>query len=360
MGIRNLLLDVANTYDKSMGVKRGVFAQDRLRQVAEEWAPALPFGCEAEGYGGKGEGSATPWIGVYDPDVTRDPKEGLYLAYIYAADLSTVTLTLQQGVTSLEPTLGTGKRRQAYLWGRARAIAAGLPPAALNDWADVPDFKCDLPRPLSYEAGSVAARCYQTASLPDEDQLRSDLRAMVELLQRAALVAERLKPGEDGDGWDVPADVREYRGLDGFRPKNDSDYITHFPARTVRKKRIHERLISEFAPFVEKRGFVPITRDVHPKDLVIRKGGVEWLVEAKVVKRANPTLAVRQAVGQLLEYQHFLYRRAERGTPHLLGLFTEDIGRYADYLEELGMGSVWRIPEGWAGSPSAVAWGLVQ
>lgn len=84
--------------------------------------------------------------------------------------------------------------------------------------------------------------------------------------------------------------------------------------------------------------------------------GGEWLVEGKVVSAQNPTKAVREAVGQLFEYRHFYCRESN---PYLLALFTEDIVAYADYLETLRIGSVWKTQEGWAGSRSAVEWGIV-
>jgi hypothetical protein len=105
---------------------------------------------------------------------------------------------------------------------------------------------------------------------------------------------------------------------------------------------------------------VPINKDTHPKDLVLRKDGIEWLVEAKTVKRGNPTKAVREAVGQLFEYNHFLYEQEGYPKPHLLALFTDDIGAYAAYLEGLGVASIWRTVDGWAGSASAATWGLVD
>ncbi|MET7903185.1 hypothetical protein ABZS86_17635 [Streptomyces sp. NPDC005355] len=77
MDIRDLLLDVALTYDEKQGTSSGVHAQDRLRAAREEWARLLPGGFEAKGNGGSGDASRTPWIGVYDPDITRDPKQGL-------------------------------------------------------------------------------------------------------------------------------------------------------------------------------------------------------------------------------------------------------------------------------------------
>ncbi|WP_063735455.1 MrcB family domain-containing protein [Streptomyces sp. RTd22] len=362
MDIRDLLLDVASTYDWEKGISKGVHAQDRLREVKHAWGDLVPGGFEAEGQGGSGGASKTPWIGVYDPDITRDPKRGLYLAYIFAADFSTVTLTLQQGVTWLADALGEGEKRRVYLRGRAQALFDGLPKDLVAGYEDAPDFKCDALRARSYEAGSVAARPYGLDAMPSEHHLREDLWHMAEVLQRAAAVETTLKDEETPEGVKATSGAAKSQpeGLNGFRPKDGSDYVAHIPARTITKSRSHELLVAGFGEYIDKQGFVPITEKMHPKDLVLRKDDVEWLVEAKSVKRGNPTKAVREALGQLSEYSYFLYEEQGHPKPHLLALFTEDIKVYAPYLEDRGIASVWKTIDGWAGSPLAVAWGMVD
>ncbi|KAK1180431.1 DUF3578 domain-containing protein [Streptomyces sp. NBS 14/10] len=364
MGILDLLLDVASSYDAGKKNSKGLPAQDRLRAASGEWAHIVPVGFAAEGNGGSGGASKTPWIGVYDRDINLDPKKGLYLAYIFAEDLSTVTLTLQQGVTSLADELGTGKKRRDYLQNRAQALLAGLPDELVDGWRVRPDLKSKVHRARSYEAGSVVARCYSTASMPTEISLREDLWHMAEVLQHAAAVEKTLSGATISAGVGSKASSKkppvEFQGLDGFRPKDGSDYVARIPKRTIKKSRSHELLLEAFSHYADERDFVPINKAMHPKDLVLRKDGVEWLVEAKTVKRGNPTKAVREAVGQLFEYNHFLYEQVGHAKPHLLALFTEDIGAYAAYLEGLGIASVWRTVDGWAGSASAATWGIVD
>lgn len=364
MDIRDLLLELALTYDEGKGTSSGVPAQDLLRRAGEEWSHLLPGGFEAEGNGGSGGASRTPWIGVYDPDITSDPKKGLYLAYIFAADLSTVTLTLQQGVTSLQAKLGEGEKRRRYLRNRAKHLRGGLAEDLVEGWDAQPDFRCDVLRARSYEAGSVAARAYDTSAMPTEISLREDLWHMAEVLQHAAAVERALRDEIASNGIPVTKRVEdkpeEHAGLNGFRPKDGSDYYVLIRQRKIKKSRSHEVLVRLFGEYIEQRGFVPITKKMHPKDIVLRRDGAEWLVEAKTVKRGNPTQAVREALGQLYEYSHFLYEERGKEKPFLLALFTEDIKAYAPYLEKRGIASVWKTVDGWAGSPMAVDWGMAD
>ncbi|MEU3917930.1 DUF3578 domain-containing protein [Streptomyces sp. NPDC029004] len=367
MDIRDLLLQVASTYDRMAGTARGIAAQDLLRSVGQMRSLALPPGYLASGYGGQGSASSTPWIGVFDPEVSRDPKQGLYLAYIFSAELNAVTLTLQQGMTLLQGRFHAKSDLNAHLAYRARVFHDLLPERLAASWRHRPSFHGTGWRPAAYEAGSIAARRYDIAEMPGEAALRDDLSQAAGLLQRAA-TAEKLWWFEEQGKLEVEfpdSDHLRKGSLDGFRPKSSEDYIANIAARQQVKKRSHEALIDTFGRYVVERGYVPITVGVHPKDLVLRRdvagseGNDEWLVEAKVVAKGNPTSAVRGAVGQLLEYSHFLYRERGLARPHLLGLFTEDIGVYAPYLEEHRVAAVWQSEIGWAGSASAATAGLV-
>jgi hypothetical protein len=63
----------------------------------------------------------------------------------------------------------------------------------------------------------------------------------------------------------------------------------------------------DFGTWCAGLGFEVDTR-VHPRDLVLRRSGEEWLVEAKVLYMGNATGAVRAAVAQVLMHRFFLRR----------------------------------------------------
>ena len=72
--------------------------------------------------------------------------------------------------------------------------------------------------------------------------------------------------------------------------------------------------------------------------------------------RSRTPIAVRAAVGQLLDYRHFFYVVPGLPLPSLLALFSESIGgAYIKFLESLSIASVWRSGDSWAGSSGAVA-----
>lgn len=328
----------------------------------------LPHGFAASGYGGKGSASSTPWIGVFGKTINVQAQEGLYLAYIFDSTQTSVTLTLQQGVTKLSdayPKLGDRLRE---LKRRARHLRAGLEPELAARWAHTPVFRSKLERPRAYEAASVAARRYEIASMPAEEVLVEDLR-VASLLLRDAAATHRVwlqQPSQnepiiyEGEGHLPSSDAHP---LDGFRPNDSSDYYVHIKGGRRRRERRHEELIKEFGLHVVTRGYQPITQGMYPRDLVLRRPAMGqqccWLVEGKAIKRGNATQAVREAVGQLYEYSYYWHQKRGEPRPYLVALFTEDIGHYAEYLEEHGIASIWRTDAGgWAGSPTAVSWDL--
>ncbi|MFD8232745.1 MrcB family domain-containing protein [Streptomyces sp. NPDC059696] len=368
MHLRDLLIRIAETYDPKSGTSHGVPAQDLLREVERMTDLPLPHGFVASGYGGKGGASSTPWIGVFAKSINVQAQEGLYLAYIFDATRASVTLTLQQGVTRLSDTYPKLGDRLRELKRRARHLRAGLEPELAAHWAHTPVFASKLERPRAYEAASVAARRYEIASMPTEEALAEELR-VASLLLRDAAASHRVwlqQPSENEPLVYEGAGHLPLSGddpLDGFRPNDSSDYYVHIKGGRRRRERPHEELIKDFGLHVVMRGYQPITLGMYPRDLVLRRPAMDqqrsWLVEGKAVKKGNATQAVREAVAQLFEYSYYWHQKRGEPKPHLVALFTEDIGHYAEYLEEHGIASVWRV-EGadWAGSPTAVSWDL--
>lgn len=365
MPLRDLLIRIAETYDPTARASNEVSAQVLLRRVKERTDLPLPSGFIADGHGGQGFASSTPWIGVYDPAINAEPHDGLYLAYIFSADLSAVTLTLQQGVTNLKRSFPRRPDLRRELKARGSRLRVALQPAMLPTWSHQPIFGSKDWRPLSYEAGSVAARRYEISDLPPEETLGADLLEASRLLRDAA-AAQRIylqMPRLDEPVVEyLPEGHLNRDPLDRFHPKDSSDYYVRIRGGKHRRERVHEDLIQGFGHHASGCGYIPITDSMHPRDLVLHRrdssGRRAWLVEGKAVKNGNATNAVRGAVGQLLEYSYFWHEKRGEPKPHLIALFTESIGHYTEYLEDHGVASIWRDESGWSGSPTAASWGL--
>ncbi len=102
-----------------------------------------------QGSNGKGNNARVPWVRVFDPKQSPSPTEGWYVVQLFSADGSASYLSLNLGVTNLNPT----EIREAA------AMAANLLKAALakrNDLVSTIDLK-DSGLGRLYEQGNIAA-----------------------------------------------------------------------------------------------------------------------------------------------------------------------------------------------------------
>src|SRR2546421_54571 len=97
--LRAYITEIAATYDRRAGMSTP--AQELIRGARDEVGDYAPVGLITTGKAGAGVAATIPWFGFLDPKETTTPHEGLYVVYLFAADLESVWLTLIQGVTHL-------------------------------------------------------------------------------------------------------------------------------------------------------------------------------------------------------------------------------------------------------------------
>ncbi|KUM68666.1 hypothetical protein AQI84_37130 [Streptomyces griseorubiginosus] len=356
MTLREYFHEVATTYDRTVGT--GAPAARLLRSAPVVFEPYVPASYIIKGSAGNGAGAFCPWAAFFDPDETNTATRGMYLVYLFAEDMQTVSLSLNQGVTELRETFGAREAEQR-LRSEAEAIRGAFPEDVSSGLEDVINLGGRPGLPRAYEAGNILARVYEVDALPTEGELKLDLRKMIQLYQDALVLREDLR----STTRDVITTIKlkdkgEQDPLLYFAPKNDDEYIQKITARELKKSRKHETLVKRYGTFLEQAGFTAGT-NVHPRDLVARRDGDDWLIEAKVVRRGNVSHAVREAIGQLATYAFLLY--SADAQPRRMALFTEPIGDvYVRLLDHQGIASVWPTEDGWAGSSEAVDAGLAQ
>src|SRR5207248_1627505 len=109
VNVNDFLGQVATTYDRHAGLSTP--AQRLLRNAGQDLGGHVPAGIRVMGSGGKGAPTFTPWVGFFDPDETDSPERGVYVVYLFANDLSSVTLSLMQGITRLSDQIGWTEAR---------------------------------------------------------------------------------------------------------------------------------------------------------------------------------------------------------------------------------------------------------
>jgi hypothetical protein len=367
MDLRHALGQVkALGYDPSLGA--GQPAQTHLRQVKRDLVDLLPpTGLRVRVSGAAQNLPRIAWIAVLNPEVTTTAQQGLYVVYLFDASISRVYLTLNQGVTAhrlhVQQIDRAGLTIDAAalnaLAGESALIRAELASSLVGATVTGIDLGADGFLPKAYEAGTIAAVEYDLSALPFEGQLRDDLARFLWIYDAAVDAKWRLTAADPATFVMPAASDPGGPGSSSelFRPKDASDYVALIAAHSQVRSRRHEAVVKDFGEYVKARGWTPAT-NVHPRDLTLRRGSDELLCEIKVVK-ANATGAVREAIGQLFTYRHFLYPDA--APAGMVAVFSDAVGdAFVDLLEGLGIVSVWPLDGDWCGSPQAIGLDLVD
>ena len=188
---------------------------------------------KVKGSAGQGNWAGTPWVAVFDLNVTDTATRGYYVVYLVRADGTGVVLSLCQGTTDVYRQVRT--RYRAVLEQRAASYAELI---ADDDLDGLQTGRIDLgggrpPLTPAYESGSVVAIRYEAGGIPGETQLASDLHRMLDLYRALIEARDGIAEGDAGSGetyeerrrlrWHQRAEgrnrraVREAKRLLGYR-----------------------------------------------------------------------------------------------------------------------------------------------
>jgi len=122
---------------------------------------------------GQGRWATVPWIALLDDRETSKPSKGVYVAYLFRADLSAVYLTLNQGASSLGSEGSAELRRRAST---LRRRVSSLSSAGFRVESGI-DLRSDFRTARAYQDSTVAFKEYARGQVPPDDALVTDLRA---------------------------------------------------------------------------------------------------------------------------------------------------------------------------------------
>lgn len=128
---------------------------------------------------GKGRWAHVPWVSLLDERETTTAQGGVYVAFLFCADMSGVYLTLNQGYAEPEKQLGSKRAREA-LARRAEVIRQRLPELTRQGFA--PGSTVNLQKPqdrAAYAASVIAHRLYPRDAIPADAELCAALRALL-------------------------------------------------------------------------------------------------------------------------------------------------------------------------------------
>ena len=187
-------------------------AVDALRgcaKVIEELLPESLAGAKVRPSVGQGNWAGVPWIAVLHPRETNTTQRGIYPVLLFREDLSAVEVTIAQGVTELNQTLG---RRQAYVELDRRSEQLRPKLGALGELGFALDKAFELGQSQlarDYVASTVVHRRFASESLLGTDvtdAVAAMLHAYAELLIAGELEAAKEAAADGGASQVTPPD----------------------------------------------------------------------------------------------------------------------------------------------------------
>lgn len=197
MGLRGVLERVCHEY---LRAKTEAFAKhplaDFIRNEGVEIIKQAVNDSELKvtGSAGQGNWADVPWFVIANEKETGAPQEGLYVDYLFSSDLKRVYLALGFGVSR---PIERDSREVAF-----EKIAAQI--AEIRTSHQLQGFNADNLLELSqrglgvdYARATALYKEYSCESLPSEEELRADLKTLVDFYQSYTVESSVLTFGTD-------------------------------------------------------------------------------------------------------------------------------------------------------------------
>ena len=262
-----------------------------------------------QGKDGEGNKAEIPWVRLGSKELSPSAMKGWYLVFLFSATGSNCYLSLGHSSMIYEGD-STEKRYQKPLppelademmrWGREKLQLNEIKVPRLK-------FKMDLEaKGILAEAYNRTSLCgfeYSNQSVPNDDQIISDVEFLLEMLSRIYLLQETdatIPGSESPEHQEAVAAIAQAAGRDLTGPRRQGR--SRLPQ--AHKKVIEEHAVEIAMKHLEKNGFTNI-KDVgknHSYDIAAKLNGVDFYIEVKgtislgekVVLTKNEVLLHRQ------------------------------------------------------------------
>ena len=162
--------------------ERNVLVKTRIPEELLPLVRNLPrtSNLSTNGSGGIGSNAVVPWVRIYDPEYSPSAQEGWYVAFLFSGDGSTVSLSLNLGVTRISSAEIQQFQQNALQVLEERGFGRPFSENASESLV-LKAGSNHLAR--RYEQGNLLCFTYERDSIPPESQVQSDLAYLLERLQ---------------------------------------------------------------------------------------------------------------------------------------------------------------------------------
>lgn len=150
-----------------------------------------------KGSAGQGTWSRGPWVGIFNPIITRSAQSGYYVCFLFREDMKGVYLCLDQAMTEAKESYKADAK--TALIARADNFRAMLGDARIRFTSDSIDLAPSSSSNDSafYEAGVICAKYYPSTDIPDDATLAADVMEALRIYDALIVTETSLGPDEE-------------------------------------------------------------------------------------------------------------------------------------------------------------------
>lgn len=196
--IRGALLNVLTKYPEAKreplkNNSLGVYIRQQIPTGIKEYPFINDPNFRVQASVGMGTWATIPWIAIMDRRLTETTQKGEYIVYLFSEDMSSVYLTLMQGVT--EPNKNGKVEAYKYLRNKVQEIRSMIPLEGLQKDEEIHLTSGGLGR--DYQVSTIAYYKYDRDNLPPEEQLSADLENLVDNYKQYVRMVLQSEDGQE-------------------------------------------------------------------------------------------------------------------------------------------------------------------
>lgn len=177
------------------------YISKRIPEDIQSWGIGEPI-YKIKGTVGQGRTVEVPWVAVMRKSITTSPRRGVYIVYLFSADMKRVYLSLNMGCDYFSG------------MGRGKSVAIRKISHKISQMIEIPDRFTTEPIRLDgrystnkeYEYAHIIGMEYNLDNMPSPAKMKEDLSVMLSVYERVALLMGNRRIEEFYDYVDALAD----------------------------------------------------------------------------------------------------------------------------------------------------------
>jgi 5-methylcytosine-specific restriction enzyme A len=122
-----------------------------------------------------------PWVAIFKQTITRSAQRGYYIVMLFSEDMSSLSISLNQGYTAFGKRYIDPELARIKLGDCARSVIEVLPTLPAGFKAGPISLNTNGELGKGYEAGSILSKSYDIGATPSDADLEKDIHALLSI-----------------------------------------------------------------------------------------------------------------------------------------------------------------------------------